>query len=227
MAANDIVWVVFWLLFFDRVGSIQGWDVDRVLILFAILTTGAGIVLGLFANTRKLGTMAASGELDAVLSLPTHPLLFLLCRRIEPVNIGDLIFGIVLFVVFGDPTPERTLVFVFGVVCAALIIGGFLILLGSLSFWVSRNEGPELGFQAVILFSSYPVDIFPGGARLFLYAVIPAGFITSVPARLVGDFDTGWALGVAAVAVGMVVAGWAAFTVGLRRYESGAVWTAA
>ena len=39
MVVNDVVWVVFWLLFFDRVGTVRGWDTDRVLLLFAVLTT--------------------------------------------------------------------------------------------------------------------------------------------------------------------------------------------
>lgn len=227
MVLNDVVWVVFWILFFDRVGTLHGWDLDRLLVLFAILTTSAGIVLGLFNNVRRIGTMAATGELDAVLSLPTAPLAHLLCRRIETVNVGDLFFGIVLFAVFADPTPQRTAVFVFGVVCAVFIIGGFLVLLGSISFWASRNEAGELGFHAIVLFANYPADIFSGSTRLFLYAVVPAGFVSTAPTRLVEDFDPAWAAGVAGVAVLMAVAGWAAFTLGLRRYTSGAVWTAA
>lgn len=227
MVVNDLVWITFWLLFFDRVGSIQGWDLDRLIVLFAVLTTSAGIVLGLLANARRAGQLAAAGELDAVLALPVPPLAHLLFRRVEPVNVGDLFFGIVLFAVFGNPTPERTLIFVFGVICAVAIITGFLILVGSASFWAGRNDVGDLGFNAIILFANYPIDIFGGTTRVFLYAVVPAGFVSSAPARLVEEFDPVWAAATLAAAVTVLVAGWAAFTLGLRRYTSGSAWTRA
>ncbi len=227
MIVNDLVWVGFWFLFFDRVGSVQGWDLDRLIVLFAILTTAGGIVLGLLNNARRTGQLAAEGALDAALALPVPPLVFLLFRRVEAVNVGDLIFGIVLFAAFGQPTPTRIATFVFGVVCAVLIITGFLVLVGSLSFWAGRNDAGDLGFHALLLFSNYPVDIFGGATRVFLYAVVPAGFVTSAPARLVDDFDPTWALATLAVAVGVAAAGAGAFTLGLRRYTSGASWTRA
>ncbi|MEL6985476.1 MAG: ABC-2 family transporter protein, partial [Actinomycetota bacterium] len=227
MVINDLVWILFWVLFFDRIGSIRGWDIDRLIVLFAILTTAGGIVLGLLNNARQTGQLAATGALDATLALPVAPLAHLLFRRVEPVNVGDLFFGITLFAVFGNPTPTRTAIFVFGVCCAVLILAGFLILVGSASFWAGRNDGGDLGFHAILLFSNYPVDIFGGVTRIFLYAVVPAGFVTSAPARLVDDFDPRWAAATVAVAIIVAVAGWSAFTLGLRRYTSGAAWVRA
>jgi hypothetical protein len=46
-----------------------------------------------------------------------------------------------------------------------------------------------------------------------------------VPARLIEDFDVVRALGLAGVAGLFAFAGWATFTLGLRRYTSGSVWT--
>lgn len=227
MVVNDIVWVVFWALLFHRVGDLRGWGFDQIVLLFAVLTTAGGIVLGLFNNVRRIGELASTGGIDAVLALPTAPLLTLVTRRIETVNVGDLVFGVALFVVAGNPTPMRLAAFVFGIVCATLVLGGFLIIMGSASFFVSRNEASELGFHAILLFANYPVDIFTGYTRFFLYGVVPAGFVSTVPARLIGDFSFGWATALLAVAVGTATLGWAAFTLGLRRYTSGAVWTTA
>jgi ABC-2 type transport system permease protein len=102
---------------------------------------------------------------------------------------------------------------------------GFLVLTGSLAFFVGRGEGGELGFHSILLLSSYPVDVFAGLAKVVLYTVVPAAFVSSVPARLVTSFDVGRAAALAAVAACFALAGWAAFTAGLRRYASGAVWT--
>jgi ABC-2 type transport system permease protein len=227
MAVNDLVWVVFWVLFFRRVGTIRGWNIDRLLLLQAVLTTSGGITLGLLANARRIGIMAVEGELDAVLSLPVQPLGYLLLRRIEPVNLGDLAFGLTLFAVAGSPTIERTAVFVGVVAAASMLMTGFLILTGSLAFFVGRSEGGELGFHTILLLGSYPVDVFAGVAKVILFTVVPAAFVSSVPARLIDSFDVTQAAWLAVVAFVFAFAGWATFTLGLRRYTSGSVWTRA
>ena len=107
MMANDVVWVVFWVLFLDKVGAMRGWDTHKVLLLFAILATVTGAGLGLLANARRLGELIAGGGLDAALALPTNPLTYLLTRRVDAALLGDLAFGPVLFCAAGDPTPER------------------------------------------------------------------------------------------------------------------------
>lgn len=225
MAVNDIVWVLFWVLFFRRVGTVRGWDGETILLLLAVITTAAGISLGVLANARRIGNMAVDGQLDAVLALPVPPLAHLLLRRIEAVNVGDLLFGVVLFVATASPTVARTAAFVFGVVCAAALMTAFLVLTGSLAFFVGRNEGGELGFHAMLLLGSYPVDVFAGVAKVVLYTVVPAAFVSSVPARLVANFDAREAALLAAIAATFVLMAWATFTLGLRRYTSGSVWT--
>jgi ABC-2 type transport system permease protein len=227
MVVNDIVWVLFWTLFFRRVGTVRGWDGDRILLLLAVITCGAGIALGVLANARRVGNMAVDGQLDGVLALPVPPLAHLLLRRVEPVNVGDFLFGVVLFAVVGSPTLGRAGVFVYVVACAATIVTSFLVLTGSLAFFAGRNEGGELGFHAMLLLGSYPVDIFAGAAKVVLYTVVPAAFVSTVPARLLEDFDLAGSAWLGAVAGAFAAAAWATFTLGLRRYTSGSVWTRA
>jgi len=225
MVVNDIVWVVFWILFFRRVGTVRGWDGERILLLLSVLTCAGGIALGVLANARRVGNMAVDGDLDGVLALPVPPLAHLLVRRMEAVNIGDLVFGIALFASTGSHTVARTAVFAGVVIAVATLLTGFLVLTGSLAFFIGRNEGGELGFHAMVLLGSYPVDVFAGAVKVVLYTVVPAAFVSSVPARLIEDFDVVRALGLAGVAGLFAFAGWATFTLGLRRYTSGSVWT--
>lgn len=224
MIVNDAVWLLFWLIVFRRVVEIRGWRFDDVLVLFAILTTAAGAVLGAMHNARQIGYIALSGELDAVLGLPVAPLPHLLLRRVETLFVGDMIFGIVLFALFGNPTPTRTAVFVFGVVCAVAVLTGFLVAAGATAFFVDRNEAGEMGFHGLLLFSSYPIDIFAGATKFMLYVVVPAGFVSSVPARLVADFDLRWAAASGAAGLLFALGGALMFRAGLRRYTSGSSW---
>jgi ABC-2 type transport system permease protein len=159
--------------------------------------------------------------------LPTPPLLYLMVRRVNGINMGDVMFGVVLFVVAGHPTPSRVLVFIVGVVVAAIVLAGFLVAAGSLAFFAGRDDAGELGFHTMLLFGAYPVDIFGSSARLVLHTVVPAAFVAAVPARLVGHFDLGVALGFVAAAVVFAALAVTLFQLGLRRYTSGAVWTRA
>jgi ABC-2 type transport system permease protein len=228
MAANDLAWVGFWLLFFHKMGDVQGWDADRVILLFAILATASGTALGLFANARRIGELIGDGQLDAALSLPVEPLPYLLTRRIDTVLLGDLLFGPLLFLIAGNPTPERALVFVLSSALAAIVLVGFLVFAGSLTFFIGgRGAQSDIAFQAVLLLSSYPLDVFGGITRLLLFSAIPAAFVTGLPVRLVDSFDPAVALVLAAVAASMAGLGALVFRLGLRRYASGAVFTRA
>ena len=205
----------------------RGWDADGVLLLFAVLTTTVGIVLGLLSNARRIGRMAADGELDAHLALPVPTLAHVLVRRVDASALGDAVFGVGLFLLAGAPTPTRTLVFALGVAAGVVLLTGFLVATGSLAFFAGRGESGELGEHAIILLSSYPADIFAGSARTLVYTAVPAAFVATVPARLIADFDVGDALVLVAVAALFAGVGWALFALGLRRYTSGAVWTRA
>jgi ABC-2 type transport system permease protein len=227
MAINDFVWVIFWVLFFDRVGTLGGWDRDSILLLQAVLTTAGGLSLGLLANARRIGTMAVGGDLDSVLALPVSPLRFVLLRRIEPVNLGDLAFGLGLFFIACDPTPQRTLVFLLVCLASATLLTGFLVLTGALAFFIGRSESGELGFHGMLLLGAYPVDVFAGAIRIFLFTIIPAAFVSAVPATLVDDFDVGRALALGLTATVFAMVAGAVFTAGLRRYTSGSIWTRA
>ncbi|MET0903914.1 MAG: ABC-2 family transporter protein [Acidimicrobiales bacterium] len=227
MAINDFVWVLFWVLFFDRVGTLRGWDRDSIILLQAVLTTAGGLSLGLFANARSIGTMAVGGDLDAVLALPVRPLRFVLLRRVNPVNLGDLAFGVGLFFVACDPTPERTVIFVLVSLASATLLTGFLVLTGALAFFIGRSESGELGFHGMLLLGAYPVDVFAGGIRIFLFTLVPAAFVSAVPATLIDDFDVARALQLGLAAALFATLAASTFTAGLRRYTSGSIWTRA
>lgn len=228
MVANDLFFVAFWFLFFGEVDSVRGWDLDATLLLLSILATVTGIAMGLFPNSRRLGEMISDGRIDAALALPVDPLGYLLVRSVDAALLGDLLFGPLLFVALGDLTPERIALYVLGSVAGSVVFLSFLVLLGAATFFLGgRGEHAELGFQAILMLSSYPPDIFGGATRLMLFTVVPAAFVSGVPTRLVEDFSPAAAGTLVLVAAAFAAAAYAAFAAGLRRYRSGAVWTQA
>ena len=225
MIINDGTWLVFWALFFGRVGHISGWTLSDAMVLFAILYTVGGVALGWVANSRRIGHLAADGAFDEVLVLPVSPLAFVLSRRVDAANMGDFVAGFVVFALWGHPTLERACLFLLGVVAGSAVLASFLILCGCLVFFIGgRGEVGDLGFNAIIIFASYPVDLFSGGIKILLFTAVPAAFVTGLPANLVRHFDLGTAVLLLAVAVGASLLARFVFALGLRRYSSGSLW---
>jgi ABC-2 type transport system permease protein len=169
--------------------------------------------------------MVADGELDETLVLPVSPLRHLLALRIDTPPIGDLIFGIGLFAFAATPTPSRILVFVVSSLAGAAVFTSFMVLCGSLTFFLGgRGEHGDMGFSAISMLAMYPVEIFGGPVRLVLFSVLPAALVSSVPADLLRHFNLAEEmalLGAAALISGLAAA---VFRLGLRRYCSGSLW---
>jgi len=224
MILNDLAWVAFWLLFFHAVPGVRGWDARRVLLLYAVLTTAAGLALGLTSNCRRIPQLVSGGALDDILTLPVAPLRHLLVRRVDPVNLGDGLFGVVLFAVTGHPTPARIAGYVAGSLLGAALLASFLVLTGSLVFVTGRGETSSLAMNAILLLASYPVDVFSGATKALLYTAVPAAFVAGVPAGLIDRPGLPVALALVGATGTFAVLGGGAFTLGLRRYTSGSSW---
>ena len=60
---------------------------------------------------------------------------------------------------------------------------------------------------------------------MLLFTAVPAAFVTGLPAQLVRDFDAQRAALLILVATGFALLGWGTFSLGLRRYSSGSLWS--
>lgn len=222
MVLNDAIWVFFWGLFFRRFESVGGWGIREMFLLYAVLTGGFGLALGIFGNCARLAPLIATGQLDYYLALPKNVLLHTLVSRTNVSAWGDFIFSFMIFAVSGLVSWGNALALAYGIGCSAAIIVGFGVLAHSLSFWIGNSESLAAQlFEALLAFSSYPTAIFKGLARLMLFTVIPAGFISAIPIAWIVERRFEFALGLGAFSAGLLaLAAWV-FRRGLARYESG------
>lgn len=228
MIANDVVWVLFWLVFSHNAGVVRGWDAERLVLLFAVVTCVFGLANGLFANARHLSRMVTEGELDAVLTLPVRPLSYLLCRRISAFALGDLIFGVVTFAVVAGHSLNNWIAFAVVALLGAVVLTSFLVIISAVSLWFSSGpRGSQLGFDIAATFSMYPFDYFGGATKFLLMTVVPVAFIAAIPTAVIYDFA--WPQFVLLLGVAIAVAGLAhaSFSAALARYRSGSQWSRA
>lgn len=221
MVLNDSFWLLFWFIFFQKFGNINGWQFREIVLLNAILAAAWGFTVFLFGNWQDIAKIIENGGLDYYLSLPKNVLLHLLIK-IHYSGAGDFIYGIGLafFVVSGAQIP----LFVVLLLSAASVILGFGILMGSLAFYFSYFEQVARTAREVFLtFSFYPFSIYSGVTRFFLLFVIPAGFVGGIPVELLTQFSLKWFLIQIFVSIFLLAFSVWFFYHGLKRYESGNV----
>src|SRR6185369_8137070 len=64
MMLNDLIFVVFWALYFARFPDVGGWGVHDVAILWAIAATSIGLSATLLGNCTRVATIIVQGQLD-------------------------------------------------------------------------------------------------------------------------------------------------------------------
>jgi ABC-2 type transport system permease protein len=227
MVLNDAMLLFFWWVLFTRLPSLRGWNLTQVMTLYGILAFGFGAATVVCGNAFHVARVIARGDLDFYLALPADPLTHLLVSRMSLPAWGDMLFGLLVFLV-AAPGQWRSLpLFLLLGLLAGIAFVAFAVLVGSLAFWIGNADNlADQAINALITFGLYPVEIFPRVVQFLLYTVIPAAFVGSLPAQLLAEFDWRKLLAVLAFSAGITLAARLVFRRGLRRYESGNLVTA-
>ncbi|UQZ86539.1 hypothetical protein SK3146_05832 [Paenibacillus konkukensis] len=222
MVVNNAVWILFWGLYFQRFQVVQGWTFRDVAMMWAVSAGGFGLSAVLFGNAYRLASLVAAGQLDIYLAQPKPVLLHILISRMSVSAIGDILFSLILFALFGDLTPAGMLKFALALLLAMLIFLFFVVAAQTLAFYIGSAEGiGQQLFNGLLAFSTYPTGIFTGLGKLLLFTVIPAGFISYLPIGLLRSVEPLFLAEAAGIALLLTAGGSAFFYIGLRRYSSG------
>jgi ABC-2 type transport system permease protein len=222
MIANDGLWLFFWWTFFRQYPLVHGWQNTDIIILWAVTGGGFGIAMSVFGNAPRLAALIMNGGLDAYLGMPRYALLHALVSATDPTAWGDVLFGLGAYLAFLHPGLGQEILYVLLVLMAALIFTSFVVMLGSLAFFLGNTEGlANQLLGALINFSTYPMNLFSGVVRLLLFTIVPAGFISFIPLQLLKQFAWPSLLGLIGFTALFTCAAAGIFQLGLRRYESG------
>jgi ABC-2 type transport system permease protein len=220
MFLNDIIWVLFWLIFFNKFNSINSWAFNDIMIMYVVITIAWGTCGVFFGNFRYLAEIIRDGQLDFYLALPKNELTHVLISRMKYDSFGDLVFGIVLAIIF-LPLIKFPLALIL-IALSIIILLSFAIILGSLSFFIgSGAEVANQGLMGALSFASYPFNVFSGWTKFILLIIIPAGFISGIPVELLKNFDPLWFGAMILFAAIFFTLALIIFRIGLKRYESG------
>lgn len=222
MIANDSLWLLFWWSYFQRFPLVDGWQQTDVVVIWSISALGIGMSNAVLGNAPRLAQLIMTGGLDAYLGMPRNVLLHACISGTDPASWGDVLFALGAYLLLLRPDPLHFLLFFILGMLVALVFASFVIIFGSLAFFMGNTDGlTQQMVGALVTFATYPMNIFTGAVKVLLFTIIPAGFISFVPLQLLHRFT--WLLSGAMLGFTLLILFCAVgcFQLGLKRYESG------
>lgn len=222
MFVNNIMLLFFWWVLFSKIESLNGWSFQHIMQLYAVASGAYAIHAILFGGSFVLSSTIAEGRLDFYLALPKPVLLHVLVSRSSAPAWGDLAFGLAIFSLTVSSSLGMVVGFVVLSFAGGLVMTSFAVIAHSLSFWLGYGArlADELT-EALLTFSLYPEGIFSVVTRWVLYTLIPAGFVSYIPVRIINEFTWVHAGLLTLFVLGMTLMARFIFYRGLERYESG------
>jgi ABC-2 type transport system permease protein len=222
MAINNLLYFSIWWVLLERFPSIGGYTLADMALLFGVCASGFGVAVLVCGGMFQLGRHIGDGDLDAMLCQPRNVLWRALASHSQASGFGDIASGFLLIALSGHVPFGRFPVVLLAVALSATTLVASCVMGQALVFWLGRVERlSRTFFEFVLTLATQPPTLFSGGVKLLMFTLLPAAFVSHVPANVIRDWHVR--------DLGLATAGtvlYAACTVwvfgrGLRRYESG------
>jgi ABC-2 type transport system permease protein len=222
MILNNASFIVFWLILYSQLPSIQGYGFNDVMFLWALSAAGYGLAGVFLGNAGSLSRSIYTADLDVYLLQPAPLLPNYLLSRMSISAWGDILYGVVLYAFTQPFTVGHVTLFLLFTVLMAAVLTALRVFWHSFTFFLGNAEDfAATASEMVLSFNLYPGTIFKGGASILLHSLIPAALMAYIPVELFKTFDLGRLLVLLAADAAICVAAWLTFKLGLRAYASG------
>jgi ABC-2 type transport system permease protein len=175
-----------WALF-DRFGSLRGWSLPQVAVLYGLADVTFALADSLGRGFDLLGGLLKSGDFDRLLLRPRSPVLQLMGQELTLMRAGRLVQGSAILlwgahaagVTWSVPRLLLVAAAVAGGICLYL---GLTILQGTSTFWTIETLEIWNAFSYGGNYATqYPLPIYRRWFRRFLLVVLPLGCINYLP----------------------------------------------
>lgn len=220
MIINNSCMIVQWIVLFSLKDNFGGYSFKEVLLLWGLAASTYGVSRFFFRKSFNLSQTIVSGALDNYIVQPKSILLSAIISECEPSALGDIIFGYIMYFMYGFKI-HTFILFTLFTITGGLMIVAVAVILGSLSFWLTNSDQiADVGNSLVTNFATYPDGIFKGVARMMLYTIIPVGITNFIPSRAIISFNPTLLLINIGATILFILTAFAIFYRGLRRYSS-------
>jgi ABC-2 type transport system permease protein len=212
--------------------SLKDWALWQLVFLYCLWILGHSLYSLFFSHTARMEEYLIEGTFDQFLLRPASPLIQVLGREFQYLEIADALFALtglsLAYTRLGLHWDGWHWAFLMiAVLSAVLILLGLNLLIASTAFWTGHSRG---AFMVVGQFHGlvqwYPIDIFGRAFRVVVTGILPVAFLNYYPALLLlGKLDrteSGWRLGYMSPLVALLLLGIASrvWRMALRQYTS-------
>lgn len=225
MIGNNLIFFLIWWIFFNKFNRVGGWGFDDLVVMMAIVRGGYGLARVLFGGTKTLAKTITGGGLDPFMTQPKNLLLYLIGAKSQSKGWGHIVSAIILYFLTDITLSQMPLMFL-GIISSCLIFTSVSVIAHSMCFWFGNvGEVSKKYVDSIFLFVHYPVNIYSGLLQVLMFTVFPAGLIGYLPVELLKSFSWTMCLSLIGATVIFVVLAFITFYRGLRRYQSGNLFT--
>ena len=226
MMVNDVFFLALWYMFFAGFRRVSSWGLPDVALLLGLIMTIVGIAGVFFGGFRDMAATILRGEIDALLTQPKTVLPRLLARESIANAWGDIVMGIWMLFTFAQLSWSDLPLVLLCLVSGATVYIASAIVYASLAFWFTgaRSFARDLT-DFMLLFSSYPGNVYSGATKVVAYSLLPAGFVVMVPVTFLRSPSPQYFGYLVASALVYAMIAVVTFQLGMRRYRLGKVAT--
>lgn len=220
MILNNACFIVQWIILYSLKENVGGYSFKQVLLLWGLAAGVYGVSHFFFKEVFELTEIIHSGKLDTYLIQPKNILLSVITSSVEVSAIGDMLYGLIMLVLFGFSIKNFLLFTIFSIT-GGFIIASIAIIFASLTFWFGRVEIITNTVNSLMTnFATYPEGIFKGFIKIIFYTLIPIGFANYLPIQIITEFHMSTFLLVIGVTILLVSFAFFIFYKGLKKYSS-------
>jgi ABC-2 type transport system permease protein len=214
-----------WLVY-SHTTELNGWARPELLLVMGVhMLTGGLIWTTVTPNMQRLLGDIQEGTLDHALTKPADAQVLISVREfrlweLTDATMGLIVIGVALYQLHFAVSWWQALAFVLALLCGAVMLYSFWLMLTSTAFWVIRIEELVNLFEGVYATGRWPVSVYPDWLRYGLTFLVPVAFAVTVPAEaLTNRLTPQTLLGAAALAVGFLTLARFVWRRGLRAYS--------
>lgn len=228
---TGIEFLGIWALF-DRFGSLKGWSLAEVALLYGMVNIAFALAEGLGRGFDTFAAVVKSGDFDRLLLRPRGTAFQVSANEFQILRQGRLVQGAIILgwgavtagIVWTLPKVALLIATILGGAC---VFYGLLILQATMCFWtVESLEIMNTVTYGGIETAQFPLTIYRPWFRWFFTFIVPLACVNYVPASAL--LDRGAELGVSPllqwsaplVGIAFLLACLQVWRLGERRYRS-------
>ena len=224
MCINNIAFIVLWYYFGKMVGNINGWEPFDIFGLYSFSATSFGLVCSFFNGIFNIPTYISTGNFDKYLLTPKNILLKVSTSAISTSAIGDLIFGIICFLIFtviSKLTFLQIIVSIILMLVASIVFFAFSLICMTISFYLMDGENISQGLYGMFISTSlYHGGAFTGILKAIFVFIIPSLLLGAIPVEVVKSMSISHICLISLLTLFWVILSIIFFYKSLKKYES-------